>query len=164
MIQFENSEHTVIIKDAFVETIIKTAQWWKERINDNIDEHIIKEVVEQMEDGTKYISIHFEVDNDTAVELGHYTNALSLIIRKENITLRNKVKKVKIKKGSVYERLNGDPKFIDALTEVYNSESASYLYYFLPVSYTANLVSKDGKAQKAINLSVDIPFSDVEVI
>lgn len=164
MIQFENSEHTVIIKDDFVEEILEAAQWWKERINENIEEHIIKEVVEQMEDGTKYISIRFTVDDTTARKLGPYcTSALSFTISKEDITLGNKEKKVRVKKGSVYERLNDNSKFIEALTGVYNSDSA-YLYYFLPVSYTANLVSKDGKEQKSLDIRVDIPFSDIEVI
>lgn len=162
MIQFEDSEHIVIIEDDFVEAIIKTAQWWKERIHDDIEDLIVKEVVSQMEDDTKYIIFYFKVDEATARELCHNPWALSFIVSKENVTLRNKWKKVRIKKGSSYEKLNDNPKFIDALTKEYNTGYDSYVYY-LPVSYETTLLSKDGKENESLTIRVDIPFSDIEV-
>lgn len=162
MIQFENSEHFVIIEDAFIEAIIKTAQWWKERIKEDIETYIVKEVISQMEDRTEYISFHFEVDDNTAREICHNPCALSFIISKKNVTLRNKWKEVRIKKGSPYEKLNDNPKFIDALTRGYNMDYDSYVYY-LPVGYEATLCSKDGEEQESLSIHVDIPFSDIEV-
>ena len=162
MIQFENSEHIVIIEDDFVEAIIKAAQWWKERLNEDIEKYIVKEVISQIEDRTEYISFHFEVDDNTAREIGHNPCALSFIISKENVTLRKKWKGVMIKKGSPYEKLNDNPKFINALTRKYNMDYDSFVYY-LPVRYEAPLISKDGASQEILGIHVDIPFSDIEV-
>lgn len=162
MIQFEDSEHFVIIEDAFIEAIIKTAQWWKERIHNDIEKYIVKEVVSQMEDDTKYIIFYFKVDEVTARELGHNPWALSFIVSKENVTIRNKWNKVRIKKGSPYEKLNDNPKFIEALVRKFNTAYDSFAYY-LPVEYSTTLHRKDGKAQDSLVLNVDIPFSDIEV-
>ena len=45
MIQFENSEHIVIIEDAFVEAVIKTTQWWKEIIKQDIEKFLVEDAV-----------------------------------------------------------------------------------------------------------------------
>lgn len=158
MIQFENSEHIVIIEDDFVEAIIKAAQWWKERFQESIEDVIIREVVSQMEDRTDYIRFNFEGDNASEI----YTNALSFIVNKDNVTIRAKWKKVRISEDSLYVGLNDNPKFIEALTKVYNTNYDSYMYY-LPVSYKAHLVSKDESMDNFMDLHVDIPFSDIEV-
>lgn len=162
MIQFENSEHFVIIEDDFVEALIGTAKRWEERIDDDIEDIIVKEVVSQMKDSTKYISFYFKVDEATAREIDHDPWALSFIVSKENVTLRNKWKKVRIKEWSPYEKLNDNPKFIDALTRKYNTDSDSYLYY-IPVRYNAHLMSKDELVDSFMDITVDIPFSDIEV-
>lgn len=162
MIQFENSEHFVIIEDAFIEAIIKTAQWWRERIDNDIGDIIVKEVVSQMKDSTKYISFYFKVDEATSREIENDPWVLSFTVSKKNITLRNKWKKVRIKKGSPYEKLNDNPKFINALIRKYNMDYDSYAYY-LPVGYEVTLLSKDEASQETFCIHVDIPFSDIEV-
>lgn len=162
MIQFEDSEHIVVIEDGFVEALIATAQWWKERIDNDIGDLIVKEVVSQMKDRTEYISFYFKIDEATSREIGHDPWVLSFIVSKKNVTLRKKWKGVRIKKGSPYEKLNDNPKFINALTRKYNMDYDSFAYY-LPVGYRTTLNSKDGKAQDSLVLNVDIPFSDIEV-
>lgn len=162
MIQFEDSEHLVIIEDSFIEAIIKTAQWWKERIKQDIEKLIIEEVVYQMKDDSEYIRFNFEPDDDTARALTTYSSLLSFIVAKSNITIRSKWKSVRIKEGSLYEGLNDNPHFIDALTKEYNTNYDSYMFY-LPVSYRAHLVHKEDDIDDFMNLHVDIPFSDIEV-
>ena len=162
MLKFKNSEHIVIIEDPFVEAIIKESQWWEERFNENIGDVIIREVVSQMEDSTKYISIRFEVDNATARELMYCPDALSITISKKNVILRNNWKKVRIREGSLYEGLNDNPEFIEELTKEYNTNYDSYTYY-LPVSYRAYLVHKEDNIGDFLTLHVDIPFSNIEV-
>lgn len=160
MIQFEDSEHIVIIEDDLAEAIIKIAQWWKERFKQDIEKHIIDEVISQMEDGSKYICFYFEPNEDTSRDLA--SSRLSFSVAKKSVTIRNKQKKVRIKEGSFYEGLNDNPEFIEAMTEEYNTNYGSYAYY-LPVSYRAHLVHKEGDIGDFLNLHVDIPFSDIEV-
>lgn len=162
MIQFENSEHIVIIEDDFVEAIIKTAQWWKERLYGDIEEHIIDEALHQMQDESKYIRFAFDPNDDTARELSSCSCLVSIIVAKKNVTIRNKWKKVRISEDSFYVGLNDNSKFIEALTKEYNTKYDSYQFY-LPVSYRAHLVSKDGSTSDFMNIHVDIPFSDIEV-
>lgn len=161
MIQFEDSEHIVIIEDSFIEAIIKTSQWWKERIKQDIEKLIVEEVVYQMKDDSEYIRFNFDPDDDTARALTTYSSLLSFIVAKSNITIRNKWKSVRIKEGSFYEGLNDNPKFIEALTKEYNTNYDSYKFY-LPVSYRAHLVHKEDDIDDFMNLHVDIPFSDIE--
>lgn len=161
MIQFENSEHIVIIEDAFVEAIIKTAQWWQERLHGDIEEHIIDEALHQMQDESKYIRFAFDPDDDTARELSSCSCFVSVIVAKKNVTIRNKWKKVRILEGSLYEGLNNNPYFIEALTKEYNTNYDSYQFY-LPVSYKAHLAHKEDNIADFMNLHVDIPFSDIE--
>ena len=111
-----------------------------------------------MKDRTDYIRFNFEGDNTSEI----YTNALSFIVNKDNVTIRAKWKKVRISEDSLYVGLNDNPKFIEALTKVYNTNYDSYMYY-LPVSYKAHLVSKDESMDNFMDLHVDIPFSDIEV-
>lgn len=161
MIQFEDSEHIVIIEDSLVEAIIKTAQWWKERIKQDIEKLIVEEVVYQMKDDSEYIRFNFDPTDDTARALTTYSSLLSIIVAKSNVTVRNKWKSVRIQEGSLYEGLNDNPKFIEALTKEYNTNYDSYMFY-LPVSYEARLVQKDCDIDAFMNLHVDIPFSDIE--
>lgn len=162
MIQFENSEHIVIIEDDFVEAIIQTAQWWKERLYEDIEEHIIDEALHQMQDESKYIRFAFDPDDDTARELSSCSYLMSVIVAKKNVTIRNKWNKVRISEGSLYAGLNDNPKFIEALTKEYNTKYDSYMYY-LPVSYRAHLVHKESTIGDFMDLHVDIPFRDIEV-
>lgn len=162
MIQFENSEHIVIIEDDFVEAIIKTAQWWKERLHGDIEEHIIDEALHQMQDESKYIRFAFDPDDDTARELSSCSCFVSVIVAKKNVTIRKKWNKVRISEGSLYVGLNDNPKFIEALTKEYNTKYDSYMYY-LPVSYRAHLVHKEATIGDFMDLHVDIPFRDIEV-
>lgn len=162
MIQFENSEHIVIIEDAFVEDIIKTAQWWKERLHGDIEEHIIDEALHQMQDESKYIRFDFDPDDDTARELSSCSCFVSVIVAKKNVTIRNKWKKARIIEDSLYSGLNENKQFLEALIGEYNTNYDSYKYY-IPVSFRAHLVSKDGSMSDFMNLHVDIPFSDIEV-
>lgn len=161
MIQFENSEHIVIIEDDFVEAIIKTAQWWKERLHGDIEEHIINEAIHQMQDESKYIRFAFDPNDDIARELSSCSCLMSVIVDKKLVTIRNKWKKVRIKGDSFYKGLNESPKFIDALTREYNTNYDSYMYY-LPVTYSSHLLSKDESMDDFMNIHVDIPFSDIE--
>lgn len=162
MIQFENSEHIVIIEDGLAEAIIQTAQWWKERIRGDIEEHIIDEAIHQMQDESKYIRFAFDPDDDTARELSSCSCLVSVIVAKKNVTIRSKWKKVRISEDSLYVGLNDNPKFIEALTKEYNTNYDSYQFY-LPVSYKAHLVHKEDTIDDFMNLHVDIPFSDIEV-
>lgn len=162
MIQFENSEYIVIIKDDFVEAIIKTAKWWKERLYGDIEEHIIDETLHQMQDESKYIRFAFDPDDDTARELSSCSCFVSIIVAKKNVTIRNKWKKVRISEDSLYVGLNDNPEFIEALTKEYNTKYDSYQFY-LPISYKAHLVSKDESMDDFMIVDVDIPFSDIEV-
>lgn len=162
MIQFEDSEHIVIIEDAFAEAIIKTAQWWKERIKQDIEKLIVEEVVYQMKDDSEYIRFNFDPTDDTARALTTYSSLLSIIVAKSNVTVRNKWKSVRIKGDSFYKGLNESPKFIEALTKEYNTNYDFYMYY-LPVTYSSHLLSKDESMDDFMNIHVDIPFSDIEV-
>ena len=162
MIQFENSEHIVIIEDDFVEAIIKTAQWWKERFYGDIEEHIIDEALHQMQDESKYIRFDFDPNDDTARELSSCYCLVSVIVAKKNVTIRNKWKKVRISEDSIYSGLNENAQFLDALTREYNTNYNSYMYY-LPVSYRVHLVNKDESMDDFMWIHVDIPFSDIEV-
>lgn len=162
MIQFEDSERFVIIEDSFIEALIKTAQWWKERLNEDIEKHIIEEVVNQMRDESKYIRLGFDPDETTARELSTCSCLVSFIVAKANVTVKMKWKNVRIEEGSIYEGLNDNPHFIDALTKEYNTNYDSYQFY-LPVSYRAHLVHKEAGIADFMNLHVDIPFSDIEV-
>ena len=162
MIQFEDSERFVIIEDSFIEALIKTVQWWKERLNEDIEKHIIEEVVNQMGDESKYIRFNFDPTEDTARELSSCSCLVSFIVAKANVSVKMKWKNVRIKEGSLYEGLNDNPLFIDALTKEYNTNYDSYQFY-LPVSYRAHLVHKEAGIDDFMNLHVDIPFSDIEV-
>ena len=162
MIQFENSEYIVIIEDSFVEAILNVVQWRKERFKQDIEELIVEEAVYQMGDGFKYIRFSF-VPDDTARELDAHTWLIYFIVDKKNVTIRNKRKKVRIKEGSLYEGLNDNPEFIEALTEEYNTNYGSYAYY-LPVSYRDRLVHKENNIGDFMNLHVDIPFRDIETV
>ena len=161
MIQFEDSERFVIIEDSFIEALIKTVQWWKERLNEDIEKHIIEEVVNQMKDESKYIRLDFDPDDATARELSSCSCLVSFIVAKANVSVKMKWKNVRIKEGSLYEGLNDNPHFIDALTKEYNTNYDSYRFY-LPVSYRAHLVHKEEAIGDFMNLHVDIPFSDIE--
>lgn len=163
MIQLGNSEHIVIIEDAFVEDVLKTVKRWKESLDDEgIEDLIIREVVQQMEDGSDYINFYFKGNKAIARELGHCPDVVSVFISKEKVTLRNKMKSVRIKKGSAYEGLNDNPVFIRALTDKYNTDYNTFVF-FLPVKYEAPLRSKDEEIQTSLFITVDIPFSDIEV-
>ena len=162
MVQFENSEHIVIIEDGLAEDIIKIAQWWKEKFKQDLENRIIEEAIYQMEDDSKYIRFRFYPDDDTARDLTDFSCLVSIVVAKKSVTIRNKRKKVRIKEGSFYEGLNDNPKFIEALTEEYNTNYGVYAYY-LPVSYEAHLVSKDESTEDFMNVHIDIPFSDIEV-
>ena len=162
MIQFENSEHIVIIEDGFIEDVLKTVYRWKESLEDeDIEAFIIREVVDQMEDGSDYINFYFRGNKAIARESGHCPDILTLFISKEKVTLRNKLKAVRIKKGSIYEGLNDDPEFIRALIRTYNSDYDDFAF-FLPVRYEKSLSSKEGDVQNTLIIGVDIPFSDIE--
>ena len=161
MIQFENSEHIVIIEDAFVEAVIKTTQWWQERFKQDIEKLIVEDAVDQMEDGSDYIRFNFYPNDDTAREFTTSSFLISFIVAKKNVTIRNKWKKVRIKGDSFYKGLNESPKFIEALTKEYNTNYDSYMYY-LPVSYKAHLAHKEEDIDDFMTLHVDIPFSDIE--
>lgn len=162
MIQFEDSEHIVIIEDDLAEAIIKIAQWWKEKFKQDIEKHIIDEVISQMGDESKHINFYFDPDEDTVRALGVFSSRLSFSVAKKSVTIRNKRKKVRIKEGSLYEGLNDNSEFIVSLTEEYNTNSGSYVYY-LPVSYKVYLVSRDESMGDFMDIHVDIPFSDIEV-
>lgn len=161
MIQFEDSEHIVVIEDGLAEDIIKIAKWWKEEFRQDIEKHVIDEVISQMRDDSNHINFYFDPDEDTVRALGFFSSRLSLSVAKKSVTIRNKRKKVRIKEGSLYEGLNDNPEFIEALTEEYNTNSGSYVYY-LPVIYKAHLVGKDESTDSFMDLHVDIPFSDIE--
>lgn len=161
MIQFEDSENLVIIEDGFVEAIIKTAQWWKERFQGDIDKIIVEQAIDQMKDESKYIRFSFDPDSGTALELQTCASTINFIVAKKAVTIRTKWKSVRISEDSIYSGLNYNPHFIDALTREYNTNYDSYMYY-LPVSYRVHLVSKDESKGDFMNIHVDIPFSDIE--
>ena len=163
MLKFENSEHIVIIEDPFVEAIIKVAKWWGERIKQDIEKLIVEEAVYQMGDDHKYIRFSFDLDDATARELAANTWLISFIVAKKNVTIKDKQKKVRIKEGSLYEGLNDNPEFIEAMTKEYNTNYGSYAYY-LPVSYRAHLVHKEDNIGDFMDLHVDIPFRDIETV
>ena len=162
MIQFENSEHIVIIEDDFVEAIIKAAQWWKERFQEDLDKIIVMQAIDQMNDDSKYIRFSFDPDPDTALRLSSCSSLVNFIVDKKNVTIRSKWKKVRISEDSLYVGLNDNPKFIEALTKEYNTNYDSY-HFYLPVSYKAHLVHKEDTIDDFMDLHVDIPFSDIEV-
>ena len=162
MIQFEDSEHIVIIEDDLAEAIIKIAQRWKEEFRQDIEKHVIDEAISQMEDDSEYIRFTFDPNEDTVRDLRLFLSRISCTAAKKNVTIRNKRKMVRIKEGSLYEGLNYNPEFIEALTKEYNTNYGIYAYY-LPVSYEAHLVSKDESTENFMNIHIDIPFSDIEV-
>lgn len=161
MIQFEDSEYFVIIEDGFIEALIKTSQWWKERFQGNIDKIIVEQARDQMKDESKYIRFSFDPDPDTALELSTCASIINFIVAKKAVTIKTKWKNVRISEDSIYSGLNDNPHFIDALTKEYNTNYDSYVYY-LPVSYRAHLVSKDESMGDLMWIHVDIPFSDIE--
>ena len=162
MIQFENSEHIVIIEDDFVEAIIKTSQGWKERFQGDIDKIIVEQARDQMKDESKYIRFSFDPDPDIALELSTCSSIINFIVDKRLVTIRKKWNEVRISEDSIYSGLNDNPQFLDALTREYNTKYDSYMYY-LPVSYRAHLVNKDESMDDFMWIHVDIPFSDIEV-
>ena len=162
MKQFEDSEHFVIIEDDLAETIIQTAQWWKERFQEDLDKIIVMQAIDQMNDDSKYIRFSFDPDLDTALRLSSCSSLVNFIVDKKNVTIRKKWKEVRISEDSLYVGLNDNPKFIEALTKEYNTNYDSYQFY-LPVSYKAHLVHKEDTIDAFMNLHVDIPFSDIEV-
>lgn len=162
MIQFEDSEHIVIIKDDLAEAIIKMAQRWKGKFEQGFEKRIIDDAVSQMEDDSNHIRFCFAPDEDTVIGLGLIGSRISFAVAKKSVTIRDKRKKVRIKEGSLYEGLNDNPRFIESLAEEYNTNYDYYAYY-LPVTYRAHLVHKEGDIGDFLKLRVDIPFSDIEV-
>lgn len=161
MTKFENSEYIVIIEDGFAEALIATAQWWKERFQEDLNKIIVMQAIDQMNDDSKYIRFSFDPDPDTALRLSTCSSLVDFLVDKKNVAIRNKCKKVRISEDSLYVGLNDNPKFIEALTKEYNTNYDSYQFY-LPVSYKAHLDHKEDNIDGFMDLHVDIPFSDIE--